>query len=80
MGLSKKIVLLLLSATLSLSSAIPVAAAPTVATEASALALLTIIKEALKKIIKAIDLRIQRLQNKTIWLQNAQKQLENAIY
>lgn len=29
--------------------------------------------------IKAIDLRIQRLQNKTIWLQNAQKKIENVL-
>jgi len=38
-----------------------------------------LIKEAVKKIILAIDLRIQRLQNKTIWLQNAQKKLENTL-
>lgn len=34
---------------------------------------------AVKKVVKAIDLRIQRLQNETIWLQNAQKTLENAL-
>lgn len=38
-----------------------------------------IIKEGVKKVIKAIDLMIQRLQNKTIWLQNAQKVLENKL-
>lgn len=38
-----------------------------------------IIKAAVVKAIKAADLKIQRLQNKTIWLQNAQKQLENAL-
>lgn len=38
-----------------------------------------IIKAAAVKVIKAIDLRIQRLQNKTIWLQNAQKELENKM-
>jgi len=38
-----------------------------------------IIKEGIKKIIVAVDLKIQRLQNKTIWLQNAQKTLENAM-
>ncbi|MFP9114784.1 conjugal transfer protein TraI [Flavobacterium sp. RHBU_3] len=78
----KKILIVMLSLTLLFSSVMPVAAAPVVAAEASsaaALPLLTIIKEALKKIIKAIDLRIQRLQNKTIWLQNAQKQIENAL-
>ena len=38
-----------------------------------------IIKLVVKKVIKAIDLNIQRLQNKTIWLQNAQKTLENKM-
>ena len=39
----------------------------------------TIIKAAVKKVIKAVDLQIQRFQNKTIWLQNVQKSLENAM-
>jgi hypothetical protein len=38
-----------------------------------------IIKEAIIKVIKAVDLMIQRLQTKTIWLQNAQKVLENKL-
>jgi hypothetical protein len=38
-----------------------------------------IIKEAVVKVIKAVDLKIQRLQNKTIWLQNAQKVIENTM-
>lgn len=37
------------------------------------------IKEGVKKVIKAVDLKIQRLQNKTIWLQNAQKVIENTM-
>lgn len=41
--------------------------------------LLEIIKAATTKIIKAIDLKVQRLQNETVWLQNAQKVLENAM-
>ena len=41
--------------------------------------ILEIIKAAVKKVIKAVDLKIQRLQNKTIWLQNAQKILENKM-
>lgn len=56
--------------------------ASTVARPASTVAtlpILEIVKAVTKKVIKAIDLRIQRLQNKTIWLQNAQKQLENAL-
>lgn len=38
-----------------------------------------VIKEGIKKVIVAIDLKIQRLQTKTIWLQNAQKVVENAM-
>ena len=41
--------------------------------------ILDIIKEGIKKVIIAVDLKIQRLQNKTIWLQNAQKTLENTM-
>lgn len=45
----------------------------------AAIPILEIVKAVTKKVIKAIDLGIQRLQNKTIWLQNAQKQVENAL-
>ncbi|WP_423147046.1 conjugal transfer protein TraI [Rubrolithibacter danxiaensis] len=38
-----------------------------------------IIKAGVKKVVRAVDLKIQRLQNKTIWLQNAQKVLENTM-
>jgi hypothetical protein len=38
-----------------------------------------IIKEAITRVIKAVDLKIQRLQNETIWLQEAQKKVENAM-
>src|SRR5436190_19444363 len=41
--------------------------------------IMEIIKAGVKKVIKAVDLKIQRLQNKTIWLQNAQKTLENTM-
>jgi len=47
--------------------------------EAKAIAVLEIIRQAVIKVIKAVDLMIQRLQNKTIWLQNAQKVLENKL-
>ena len=40
---------------------------------------LDIIKQGITKVIVAVDLKIQRLQNKTIWLQNAQKTLENTM-
>lgn len=52
--------------------------APVKQTEAQ-IPILEIIKAAVKKVIKAVDLKIQRLQNKTIWLQNAQKTLENQM-
>jgi len=38
-----------------------------------------VVQAAIKKVIRAMDLAVQRLQNKTIWLQNAQKTLENAM-
>jgi hypothetical protein len=41
--------------------------------------IMLIIKEGIKKVIKAVDLQIQRQQNKVVWLQNAQKTLENAM-
>lgn len=41
--------------------------------------LIDVLKGAVKKVIKAVDLQIQRQQNKIIWLQNAQKTLENAM-
>jgi hypothetical protein len=41
--------------------------------------ILEIIKAGVIKVIKAVDLKIQRLQNRTIWLQNAQKVLENTM-
>lgn len=43
------------------------------------LAIAEVIKVGVKKIVKAVDLKVQRLQNKTIWLQNAQKVLENKL-
>ena len=49
------------------------------AEKTAALPILEIVKAVTKKVIKAIDLRIQKLQNKTIWLQNAQKKVENVL-
>lgn len=40
---------------------------------------LEVIKAGVKKAIQAIDLKVQRLQNETIWLQHAQKVLENKL-
>jgi hypothetical protein len=47
--------------------------------QTKAQAIVEIIKQGIKKVIVAVDLKIQRLQNKTIWLQNAQKTLENVM-
>jgi hypothetical protein len=38
-----------------------------------------VIQEGIKDVIRAIDLKIQRLQNETIWLQDAQKTVENVM-
>ena len=43
------------------------------------IAVLEVIRAGVKKVIRAVDLKIQRLQNETIWLQNAQKVLENQL-
>ena len=61
-----KKILLILFVTLSLQSSaqFPIAA---------------IIQAGIKKVIVAVDLKIQKLQNKTIWLQNAQKVIENQL-
>ena len=42
-------------------------------------AVLEVIKAGVKKVIKAVDLKVQRLQNETLWLQNAQKAMENQL-
>jgi hypothetical protein len=38
-----------------------------------------VVTAVIKKVIVAMDLKVQRMQNKTIWLQNAQKTLENEL-
>ncbi|UII29083.1 conjugal transfer protein TraI [Fulvivirga maritima] len=45
----------------------------------AAIPIVWLIKEAVKKVVKAFDLMIQRLQNKSIALQNIQKELENQL-
>ncbi|MEP0711380.1 hypothetical protein [Algoriphagus sp.] len=52
---------------------------PTRTQAAAAIPIVEIIKAAVKKVIVAVDLQIQRQQNKVIWLQNAQKVLENTM-
>lgn len=39
-----------------------------------------IIKAAITKVVRAVDLQVQRLQTKTIWLQDAQKVIENTMH
>lgn len=38
-----------------------------------------VLQETVGRVIRAIDLQVQRMQNQTIWLQNAQKALENQL-
>ncbi|HEV2478073.1 MAG TPA: conjugal transfer protein TraI [Puia sp.] len=49
------------------------------ADRASAQPVVSIITEGITKVIRAVDLEIQRMQTKTIVLQEAQKELENAM-
>lgn len=42
-------------------------------------AIAEVVKLTVTKVIKAIDLKVQRMQNETIWLQNAQKVIENEL-
>jgi hypothetical protein len=62
---------------LPLSATVLLTALPTGAS--AQLAIAEVIKAGVKKVIKAVDLRVQRLQNETIWLQNAQKVIENQL-
>jgi hypothetical protein len=38
-----------------------------------------VLQETVGRVIRAIDLEVQRMQNQTIWLQDAQKTLENTL-
>jgi hypothetical protein len=70
MDIKKLFVALVLSVPMSISS---------IGEAEAAIPIAKIIQEGVKKVIKAVDLMVQRLQNKTIWLQNAQKVLENKL-
>jgi hypothetical protein len=39
----------------------------------------SVLNQTVGRVIRAIDLKVQRMQNETIWLQNAQKALENEL-
>jgi hypothetical protein len=45
----------------------------------AAIPIAEIIRQAVVKVIVAVDLKIQRLQNETIWLQQAQQKMENIL-
>src|SRR6478735_501340 len=64
---------------MALFGALLLMATPIAKAQTTPIPVLEIIKQGVIKVIKAIDLMIQRLQNKTIWLQNAQKILENKL-
>jgi hypothetical protein len=68
----KKYMVILPLSTMTLMVAVPKGAT-------AQIAVMEVIKAGVKKVIKAVDLKIQRLQNQTIWLQNAQKVLENQM-
>lgn len=70
--LMKQYMVILPLSTMTLFVALPKGASAQVA-------VLEVIRAGVKKVIKAVDLKIQRLQNETIWLQNAQKVLENQL-
>ncbi|MEP0713045.1 MAG: conjugal transfer protein TraI, partial [Algoriphagus sp.] len=67
----RSLILTLLCSLLTLSPRQSEAAVP--------MAILEIIKAGVKKVIKAMDLKIQREQNKVLWMQNTQKVLENTL-
>lgn len=67
--MKKTILLFILCCTLSIQGQQAVAQIP----------VLDIVKKGVVKVIKAFDLMIQRLQNKSIALQNAQKVIENTL-
>lgn len=72
MNIMKKFMVILPVSAMTLFVGIPTGANAQVA-------VLEVIKAGVKKVIKAMDLKVQRLQNETIWLQNAQKVLENQL-
>ena len=45
----------------------------------AAIPIAEIIRQGVKKIIVAVDLKIQRLQNETIWMQQVQQKMENVL-
>jgi hypothetical protein len=72
MGTMKKFMVILPISAMTIFVSLPTGANAQVA-------FLEVITAGVKKVIKAMDLKVQRLQNETIWLQNAQKVLENQL-
>ncbi len=48
--------------------------------EAKAIIIAEVLREGVTWVIKAVNLMVQRLQNETLWLQNAQKFIENKLH
>lgn len=71
-GIMKKLMVILPLSTMTLFVSLPSRASAQVA-------VIEVIRAGVKKVIRAMDLKVQRLQNETIWLQNAQKVLENQL-
>lgn len=69
----KKLMILMPASMIVLMVSLPAAGAN------AQVAVLEVVKAGVKKVIKAVDLKIQRMQNETIWLQNAQKVMENQL-
>lgn len=63
---------------IAISCIILLTALPTMQANAQ-IPIVSIITSAIKKVIVAIDLKVQQMQNKTLWLQNAQKELETKM-
>jgi hypothetical protein len=63
---------------IAISCIILLTALPTIQANAQ-IPIVSIITSAIKKVIVAIDLKVQQMQNKTLWLQNAQKELETKM-
>lgn len=49
------------------------------ATTEAQIPIISIVTTLVKKVLNALDLEVEKLQNQTVWLQNAQKELENAM-
>ena len=63
---------------IAISCSLLLTALPTMQANAQ-IPIVSIITSAIKKVIVAIDLKVQQMQNQTLWLQNAEKELETKM-